>query len=191
MGRVDEAEGRRILARQAAMAERVGAGKMTLHFGSYPGEDPCEETRAEALRRVVGLLGDFVPELERRELRAGVENFVACFSATTLGERVSDFELLFSEVASESIGFVLDTGHGNMTGDLAAYPEKFRERLMHTHLHDNDGSKDSHEVPGRGTIRWDGVLGRLAEMGYSGTLGLEFPEASGGYPAFIETLRMT
>lgn len=189
MGLVDVPAAKLILERQMQMAERLGAQKITLHFGSYPAGRSREEARDHALRNVVQALKDSTERIEHSGMRIGVENFNLCYHPDDMGERVSDFDYLFSEINHPSIGFVLDTGHSNITGDTERYLEKFPDRLVHTHLHDNDGKSDSHSPPGQGTVDWGGLLQRLKDVGYSGTLCLEFPEASGEYRSFIQTLR--
>jgi sugar phosphate isomerase/epimerase len=41
------------------------------------------------------------------------------------------------------------------------------------HIHDNDGVKDQHKIPGTGVIDWSDVFSALDEIGYSGCYNLE------------------
>lgn len=189
MGLADASTARHILERQMNMAEKLAAQKITIHFGSYPVGQSLQESRNKTLKKIVQALKDSMGQIERRGMCICVENFNLCYNSNAIGERVSDFDYLFSEIDSPSIRLTLDIGHSNITGDTEQYLDKFADRLAHTHLHDNDGNNDSHSPPGEGTVDWNGLLQRIKNIGYSGTLGLEFPEASGQYQSFIDKLR--
>ena len=51
--------------------------------------------------------------------------------------------------------------------------ERFGDRLVAFHLHDNDGSEDQHLIPGEGKIDWRRVVAGLRAAGYSGPLTME------------------
>jgi sugar phosphate isomerase/epimerase len=52
----------------------------------------------------------------------------------------------------------------------------FSGRVVFTHIHDNNGTKDQHLVPGRGTIDWERLIGDLNQANYSGPLNFELRE---------------
>ncbi|MDP6777831.1 MAG: sugar phosphate isomerase/epimerase family protein, partial [Candidatus Latescibacteria bacterium] len=80
-------------------------------------------------------------------------------------------------------GFVLDTGHANIDGDLAEIDRHVGAHLISLHLNDNAGESDSHLVPGEGTVDWADVWGLIRRSGYRGVamyeieLGDSEPEA--------------
>lgn len=89
-----------------------------------------------------------------------------------------------NEIAGEDIfGFCLDIGHAKLTGKiLYRYIKALGKRLTVLHIHDNDGSKDSHVMPftqvsagnqNELAIDWDGMLKGLKEIGYEGPLAFE------------------
>lgn len=178
-----------ILKRQIEMADRLGAAKVILHFGSYPAGPHPEESREKALQKVVHALKDAVTELAHRGIYLCLENYVTHWRPNDIGERFDDFAYLFSEIDCPSVSLALDIGHANMTGNTERYLETFRDRLGHVHVHDNDETSDSHSPPGIGTVCWEAVFERLKGIGYSGTLSLEFPESSKRYPSFIDLVR--
>ena len=45
--------------------------------------------------------------------------------------------------------------------------------MVHCHVPDNMGTADDHAVPGDGTVYWEGVIKKLAEIEYKGYLALE------------------
>ena len=50
--------------------------------------------------------------------------------------------------------FCLDVGHCNCFSDFTAiqFIDRYRENVVHLHLHDNNGNEDSHMAPGMGSI---------------------------------------
>lgn len=44
-----------------------------------------------------------------------------------------------------------------MTGELDIL-ERYLDRLIMTHLHDNHGKEDEHLLPGQGTIKWRPII---------------------------------
>lgn len=70
-----------------------------------------------------------------------------------------------------------DFGHAN-TAVPERHPEALRmlgSRLVCTHVDDNNGKKDDHFPPFRGTVCWEEVMPVLKEIHYPGTLNLEVP----------------
>lgn len=91
-------------------------------------------------------------------------------------------------------GFCLDTGHANISQDGAlTLLEDYPDKLFALHLHDNDGQRDQHLLPGQGNFPWPNFMGLLAQTGYQGALMLEsaypYDEARAareGYPDYQE-----
>ena len=69
----------------------------------------------------------------------------------------------------------LDTGHCSAIGESPAEAVRLlgKEDLRVMHVHDNNGIKDYHWLPGTGVIDWDDFSASLAEIGFDGTLSLE------------------
>ncbi len=71
------------------------------------------------------------------------------------------------------VGFHADIGHLNLYGrNPVDYLTAFKDRLMHIHLHDNDGQRDLHLPMGTGIIDWDALIKTLKSV-YDGTITLE------------------
>ncbi len=64
-----------------------------------------------------------------------------------------------------------DIGHANTTGQIDAMLDAFQGRIANIHVHDNDGTGDSHMTVGDGNIDFGRVLGRLS--GYRGNYIVE------------------
>lgn len=76
---------------------------------------------------------------------------------------------------SPLVGVCWDIGHANKEPytDPAESIMKLGKTLKVTHLHDNYGTKDNHNVPYFGTIDWDAVTRALLTSGYEGTFNYE------------------
>lgn len=166
-------------------AHALDARLMTAHLGTFPeGAAPLD-----AVRTVASALQACARRAENLGTRIGVENFVAGPPDRCLAHSMAQFDLLFDIATSEAIGLTLDTGHSNVTGITGALLEKHGARLVNTHLHDNDGSKDSHRPPGDGTIDWGEQLRTFRRIAYRGPLVLEFHESHGRFADFIAEIR--
>ena len=69
-----------------------------------------------------------------------------------------------------AFGFVLDTGHTNLDGDLQETGRHLGDHLISLHLNDNDGTGDTHLAPGEGTADWPAIRGLVTDSGYGGVL---------------------
>jgi sugar phosphate isomerase/epimerase len=91
------------------------------------------------------------------------------------GSFTADNAALVRELAASHVGLCLDTGHANIMADVASEARAARELLRTTHVHDNDGQRDSHLLPGLGTVRWSDFPAVLSEIRYQGVVILECP----------------
>lgn len=71
-------------------------------------------------------------------------------------------ELALTEIDSPHLGFCYDSSHDFLH---ATQPtdilRRWAGRLVYTHLSDNDGTRDCHWIPGRGTIDWTAVAAAM------------------------------
>jgi sugar phosphate isomerase/epimerase len=70
---------------------------------------------------------------------------------------------------------------------MQEYYELLGARLIHLHLHDNDGSHDAHAVCGEGRVDWGWV--RSVLQGFGGTAALEVTGGAAGVRRSVELLR--
>ncbi|MFT5368069.1 MAG: sugar phosphate isomerase/epimerase [Candidatus Latescibacterota bacterium] len=89
---------------------------------------------------------------------------------------MEECNILFEHIDTSIVKLTLDTGHGNLCDCLHDLVATFSERLAFLHLHDNQGIKDEHLVPGRGTIDWKRLISDLDRAGYIGPLNFELRE---------------
>lgn len=86
---------------------------------------------------------------------------------------VKDFLRFYSELGETDIGLTLDVGHANTNNQIYEFIERFPDRIVHTHLHDNRGDFDSHLGIGDGNIDWRSVVKALRGIDYKGVLLIE------------------
>jgi sugar phosphate isomerase/epimerase len=155
------------------VASRFGAKVVVIHPGrDVPSRDRGRELRwaRESLTRAV----DLVPD--------GVALAMETMSADSLGGRPAEMLALLDGFDASRVGICLDSGHVHQGRDVPDYIRGVSGRIVTVHLHDNDGTRDAHAMPGDGTIDWPAVLGALGEAGYGGPLVGECAAGVGAAP---------
>jgi sugar phosphate isomerase/epimerase len=87
--------------------------------------------------------------------------------------------LNFNEWTHLGLNFVFDTGHANMKEGVETAFKLMKDRIRSTHLHDNDGTNDTHLFPflaEGGTIDWKNAMGLFRSCGDRFPLVLELRE---------------
>jgi sugar phosphate isomerase/epimerase len=128
----------------------------------YPGKDWVRNLEN------VRLLVKFA---ENEGVRVGLENVAEPF----IMRNVEDFRAFYSEFDG-NVGFVLDTGHANMNGQLAGFLTELPEKMVHIHAHDNDGKTDQHLGIGHGNIDWQGFAALVKKADFGDVVSVESVE---------------
>ena len=93
-----------------------------------------------------------------------VEHF---FSPSGTLELVNSFN-------DDYIVMCLDTGHFNIyQEDIYDFILKGKDKVKCLHIHDNNGDKDAHMFPFRGTFNWEKFTKGIKDINFSGVLSLE------------------
>lgn len=108
---------------------------------------------------------------ESLSLPHAVENMPQSIPAVL--SRVEDFQEFFSNMESVSLGFALDIGHSNIVGQTELFIRRFRRKISHVHLHDNQGDRDAHMELGVGTASWLSTVRKLQTIGFNGYFVVE------------------
>ncbi|MSV30476.1 MAG: sugar phosphate isomerase/epimerase [Bryobacterales bacterium] len=90
--------------------------------------------------------------------------------------------MYFVGVTHLDLKFVFDTGHANLRGSAEGEFEIMKERVRSTHVHDNDGTADSHLFPlvaEGGTIDWKRMMSAFRSREGQYPLLLELKEPAG------------
>jgi len=193
----DEARERDLatLMRQIVLCERMGIQVGVIHPG---GERPAtlDEERAERARRLESF-ARLAAHAARHGFALAVENMTDAARATrsalgqrTFGATIPELHELIEAVGFDNVGICLDVGHGNVQGlDMAESVWQCGERLIALHIQDNDGSRDQHLAPTRGSIDWEAGIAALREIGFEGIFNLEIP-GERGLPVDLTLKRM-
>ncbi len=168
-------------AREAAQAEILALLKalpilncslLVVHPGGL--EDKAEHGLQENVKKSIQLL---LQTCAPKGIRIALENINSELGSPQGVSR------LVEEIAAPNLGMCLDLGHANLVEDLPALVKKVAAKLIHIHASDNDGQKDSHQIPFEGGINWQKVQHVLHDLDYQGCLAWEL--RSTGNPADI------
>lgn len=88
-------------------------------------------------------------------------------------------EFIFDRIQSARLGFCYDSGHEHCWSPELDLLEKYGDKLMALHLHDNDGTGDQHLLPLEGSVPWARIMAHLTRLQYPGDLTLEIAGQSG------------
>ncbi len=89
------------------------------------------------------------------------------------GSRMADLAGILTELDHPHLALALDTGHANLTASPHEETRAAGSLLATTHVHDNNGTQDSHQPPGHGTIDWADWGRALDSVDYHGPILLE------------------
>ena len=80
---------------------------------------------------------------------------------------------VLDSIDSGKIGFCYDScHHANYSHEMDLL-NKYGNRLMALHLHDNGGARGQHQLPFDGDISWSAVMKKISEAAYKGSTALE------------------
>lgn len=147
-------------------AAAAGAAHLVVHPGVMcdPQEGPVRQAAlADSLRTLA-------ERPAARQVCTCVENLPP---GVWPGCRVDDLAAVIDAVHSDRVGLCLDTGHAHLVDGVAEAARSAAAALRTTHIHDNNGVRDRHLLPGYGTIDWVSARRALVEAGYRGVLMLE------------------
>ena len=144
------------------LANYFSVKTMTIHLGKKAPEVSYEE-RLEAVCRT---LDELLPFAEEKKVTLCLENGFAYLGYPRILLEIKE------RYPEETLGFCFDAGHANMS--LSPDPERQQPaptleefadimlpHMVNCHLHDNDGSHDLHDLPGRGCVDWEMLAGKL------------------------------
>ena len=118
---------------------------------------PANDTGIDRIKRIIDLA-------ERKDVIFAIEN-------TQNPEYV---EKVFEALESDKLKFCYDSGHDRIWGNrFAELVEKYSDKLVTTHLHDNHGYNDDHLIPGDGNMDFEKLKKAFINANYQGDLMFE------------------
>jgi sugar phosphate isomerase/epimerase len=146
----------------------AGAGGkcLVVHPGGLSAPEQSEQRR-EALARGLVTLGEHA---RGSDVVVCVENMPP---GVNPGARMADLANLLAQLDHPQLALALDTGHANLSSGADRETLIAGTRLATTHVHDNDGERDTHLPPGKGTVNWHKWRNALDQIDYAGPIILE------------------
>jgi len=74
------------------------------------------------------------------------------------------FADIFENISHPYLKFCYDSGHNNCFDPEFDYLEKYGDKLICFHLHDNNGKQDQHTLNKFGTINWKNLAKKLSKL---------------------------
>jgi sugar phosphate isomerase/epimerase len=159
-----------LVVNRMEMVRRLGGDAVVMHL---PKEPDAEAEKTAYWDRTQRTLDALRPAAATFEVRIALENLAPANHASI--SRVLDL------YPPDYIGICYDSGHGNMTGRGLDWLEPHADRLIATHLHDNDGVGDQHKLPGMGTVDWPRLARIIARSSYNKPPSMEVSQKNSGY----------
>jgi sugar phosphate isomerase/epimerase len=116
-----------------------------------------------------------IPYAEELGIRIAIEN-IGSFAVPTVTSTPERLNRLFDTLNDPVFTVCFDVGHCLLQNvDPAEAIRTIGYRLVDgcTHVHDNNGDRDSHTLPFYGNVEWESVMKALADIGYRGDLNYE------------------
>lgn len=159
------------LEKSMAYANALNASIWVFHPGLktgvsmfYPGMDWLQNLKTTRL---------LLRKAEDYSVKIAIENVPEPYPF--LMKSVEDFAKFYEEI-NDDIGLVFDVGHANLNGQIERFLTVFKDKIVHVHLHDNDGKEDQHLGIGYGTVNWENVAKLLKKAAYNKALIVESVE---------------
>lgn len=164
-------------AKWVEYAYELGLPHLVIHPGGRQGAQSDDEKaeifalNVDAFERLAEVASRFGVKfcIENMQERIGQEKW-------RLGARISDLNELIDTVGSDALGICFDSSHANVTKlNMSQAIHECGDRLLATHISDNDGSGDQHKLPFYGNINWKDVVSALRDTEYACLFNLEIP----------------
>ncbi|MHA2424107.1 MAG: sugar phosphate isomerase/epimerase family protein [Candidatus Thorarchaeota archaeon] len=149
----------------------IDSSLLVLHAGFCPVNQLARHD--DAIQRFRASLLELAMYAHDRGIKIGVENKQLGLDREIILYPDEHLEII-QEYNDFDVGAVIDIGHANTAEiDLAQYVRKLFSYIIEIHLHDNDGTHDSHLGLGEGTANIEGVLSILNKSKFTGPTILE------------------
>ena len=160
------------------LAHQLEAEYIVLHFGYH-----FSLFRDEVFRCLIQTFTPVVERAEKYRLPIGIENMNKVHDDSEiayLGVTIKELSRVFDAFPSSYFGLTLDVAHASLLpGGVTSFIEAFSDRIISSHISDNDLYLDRHLPVGEGKIDFRKVFEQLIAIGFKGTLNIELKENAG------------
>jgi len=153
-------------------AAKIGARELVLHPGFVTSSAFSKKTAARRALEATRELASYAKPLG---LRLNFENVgYHGQSIYTMDEFIRALDDI-----DDTVGYLIDTGHANINGwNIPELIRSLSGRIDAIHLHDNNGTGDSHLPINKGNINWKPVFAAIRETCPDCELILEYAPAT-------------
>ncbi|WP_456418599.1 sugar phosphate isomerase/epimerase family protein [Methanocaldococcus infernus] len=150
-------------------AYELDAELVVIHPGYIP--ELWKDLKEEVLDNNFSTILKLVEIAEDYGVKLGLEN-MPNFPGV-LCQKAEELKNILNEIDSKYLGVTLDIGHANTVGNIEEFIDELRNKIIHIHIHDNNGERDEHLAIGEGKINFYRVLKKLVKIGYDKILTIE------------------
>lgn len=164
-------EQKQYLEQTIELARKLDAKFVTTYIGSIGAQEGLASARSQALNRAIKTLEDVMEACEKFKMKLALENTNLMPKGSELfylGDCIKDLNSVFAKVKSPWLCMCLDLGHAHVNEGIPKYLDKFKDKIINVHYHDNNGKEDDHLNVGEGNINWKQVMKAFAKINYSG-----------------------
>lgn len=171
--------------RQLELSARMGIRHGVIHPGgdrpaTFADELAERDRRVESFRELADHAARFDFALAVENLTDRAHGDRSAVGRRRFGATIEELHDLIDAIDRPNVGICLDVGHAHVQGyEMSEAVRQCGERLIGTHIQDNDGTGDQHLAPTRGTIDWTAGIAALRQSGYEGLFNLEIPGERG------------
>jgi len=159
------------------LAHQLEAEYVVLHFGYH-----FSLFMDHVFECLIKTYGPVVELAEKYKLPIGIENMNKIHEEAEiayLGVTVEELSRVFNAIPSKYFGLTLDIAHASLLpGGPESFIDAFPDRIVSTHVSDNDLVLDRHVPVGNGKIDFKRVFANLMKVGFKGTLNIELPRSN-------------
>ena len=152
------------------LAKVLNSDNIVMHIDHPAESDDKENAWKEFFVILFKSLDQLRPIAEKHGVRIAVENL-----RYPVSETIHLFDAIFDRYPADYLGWCYDSGHAHFVSKDLTLLERYRDRVIATHLHDNYGARDDHLLPGDGNMDWNAVVQNIAASGYELPLNYETP----------------
>lgn len=152
-----------VYKQEGGLALELGGPAVVVHPAPHVPEgrtisDDERAARAQALRQSMQDFAAFGDELGVTYL---IENITPshCF-----GHDAPGLARMIREIDHPRVRMCFDTGHANVSGGILSMFPPCADMVTYLHINDNLGDRDSHLIPGDGSVPWNDLREHMAAL---------------------------
>lgn len=158
----------------AVRAHALGSKIFVVHGDEFD-FDSMTYTKQAALEFNYKLFSPVAEYLSQHNMKLAFENLF-CDGGPRFCSDTDELCMLTDKFPRDAVGICWDTGHGKVSDpkNYIANMSSVSDRIISTHIHDNNHDTDMHLFPYLGNLDWKSAAKVLKDSGYKGEFTYEF-----------------